>query len=163
MEEPEILRTAPVSFMDLPLDAIELIVVELTCQYWETAAQIQNRSRVDCRNSECENNPAFILSSSDREDVGNTVRRHFHAPETPLHTRNIKLATLHHIDHSIAAEASPYLWNPWVINLASTTRILRQEIFEERVMKMFYLQALDEEMVEEAQEIFGPERLAEIE
>jgi hypothetical protein len=50
-----------------------------------------------------------------------------------------------------------------VINLASTTRLLRQEIFEERVMQTFYLQALDEDVVEEAKEIFGAERLADIE
>jgi hypothetical protein len=161
MSEPEPPVRAPAAFTDIPLDAIEIIANQLAFDYWETAARVQHRSRIECRNSECGDNPAFILSSHDPEEVINSVSRHFHSADH-VHTRNIKLASHHHIDDSIASEASPWLWNTWVIALSSLTRLLRRELFEERIMKTFYLQSLTPQMVEQAIDVFGRERLANI-
>lgn len=152
----------PVTFLDLPLDAIHIIVDQLAWNYWETAAQMQDRPRIRCTgNGSCQDNPAFTLSSPDGQGPMNTSRSHFHVPDL-MHRRNIKLAAQHHIDHGFASEASPWLWNSWVINLSSVNRFTRAEIFDERIMRTFYLQSLRLDYVEEAENFFGREKLATI-
>lgn len=152
----------PVTFLDLPLDAIHIIVDQLALDYWETAVQMQDGLRIRCTgHTSCEDNPAFILCSPDGQGPMNTARPHFHVPDL-MHRRNIKLAAQHHIDHDFASEASPWLWNSWVINLSSVNRFLRTEIFDERIMQMFYLQSLRPDYVEEAENFFGREKLATI-